>query len=76
MAELTEQEQIRRNSLNELKKLGINNLSAYVTVNNLFCFTKYSGIDPEVGSGTYTPAKDGANTPRSKSVTASLSFSF
>ena len=24
MAELTEQEQIRRNSLNELKKLGIN----------------------------------------------------
>ena len=61
---------------NKLKKLGINNLSAYVTVNNLFCFTKYSGIDPEVGSGTYTPAKDGANTPRSKSVTASLSFSF
>ena len=59
-----------------LKKLGLNALSAYVTMNNLFCWTKYSGIDPEIASGTYTPASDGATTPRSKSVTASLSFGF
>ncbi len=59
-----------------LKKYGVKKLSAYVTMNNLFCWTKYSGIDPEVNAGTYTPAKDTAKTPRSKSVTASLSFSF
>ncbi len=59
-----------------LKKYGINNLSAYVTMNNLFCWTNYSGIDPEISAGTYTPAIDSSNTPRSKSVTASLSFGF
>ena len=59
-----------------LKKYGLNTLSAYVTMNNLFCWTKYSGIDPEIAAGTYTPASDGATTPRSKSITASLSFGF
>ena len=59
-----------------VKKLGLNSLSAYVTLNNLFCWTKYTGIDPEVASGTYTPASDSATTPRSKSVTASLNFGF
>ena len=59
-----------------LKKYGLNSLSAYVTMNNLWCWTKYSGIDPEIGAGTYSPASDGATTPRSKSITASLSFGF
>ena len=59
-----------------IKKLGLNSLSAYVTMNNLFCWTKYTGIDPEIASGTYSPASDGATTPRSKSITASLSFGF
>ena len=59
-----------------IKKLGLNSLSAYVTMNNVFCWTKYTGIDPEIASGTYTPASDGATTPRSKSITASLSFGF
>ena len=61
---------------NKIKKLGLNTLSAYVTLNNIFCWTRYTGIDPEIASGTYTPASDGATTPRSKSVTASLSFGF
>ena len=60
----------------KLKKLGLSSLSAYVTMNNLFCLTKYTGIDPEISAGTYTPATDGATTPRSKSVTASLNFGF
>ena len=58
------------------KKLGLSSLSAYVTMNNLFCLTKYTGIDPEISAGTYTPATDKATTPRSKSVTASLNFGF
>ena len=60
----------------ELKKLGLNSLSAYITMNNLFCWTKYTGIDPEIASGAYSPASDTATTPRSKSVTASLNFGF
>ena len=60
----------------KVQKLGLNTLSAYVTMNNLFCWTKYTGIDPEVAGKTYQPTYDGATTPRSKSVTASLSFGF
>lgn len=59
-----------------LKKYGMNSLTAAVTVNNLFCWTKYTGIDPEMGAGTYTPAYDLTNTPKYKSVTASLTFGF
>lgn len=60
----------------QIKKWGLNSLSAYVTMNNLFCLTKYTGIDPEVAASTYAPAIDTSNTPKSKSVTASLSFGF
>ena len=59
-----------------IRKWGLNTLSAYVTMNNLFCWTRYTGIDPEVGASTYAPAIDSANTPRAKSVTASLSLGF
>lgn len=59
-----------------IKSWGLSNLSAYVTMNNLFCWTKYSGIDPEVGAGTFTPAVDSSKTPRSKSVTASITVGF
>ena len=59
-----------------LKKIGLSSLTAYVTMNNLFCLTKYTGIDPEIAAGTYTPAIDRSNTPRSKSVTASVNFGF
>ena len=59
-----------------IKKLGLNSLSAYVTMNNLFCWTKYSGIDPEISGATYSPTTDSATTPRSKSITASLNFGF
>ncbi len=59
-----------------VRKWGLNSLSAYVTMNNLFCWTKYTGIDPEIAASTYAPAIDTSNTPRAKSVTASLSFGF
>ncbi|EOZ97141.1 TonB-dependent receptor [Indibacter alkaliphilus LW1] len=37
------------------------NLNVYVTGNNLFVFTKYSGIDPEVNLGGLTPGFDNNN---------------
>ena len=59
-----------------LKKLGLNSLTGYVTMNNLLCMTNYSGIDPEISAGTYQPARDTANTPKNRSITASLSLGF
>ena len=59
-----------------IKKWGLQSLSAYVTMNRLFCWTKYSGIDPEIAASTYAPAIDKATSPVSRSVTASISVGF
>ncbi len=59
-----------------LKKLGLSQLSFYVSANNLFVLTKYSGADPEVGYGGYGPVVDGAQTPRAKSFTGGVTISF
>ncbi len=35
----------------------LNNLRLYVTGSNLFCITKYKGMDPETGDYNYPPVK-------------------
>lgn len=60
----------------QLKPLGINQLSFYVSMNNLFILTKYSGVDPELGYGGYSITFDDSQTPRSKSFTAGITLSF
>lgn len=60
----------------QLKKYGLNSLSAYLTMNRLFTFTKYSGIDPERTCGLYDPAVDRNGTPVDRSFTASISIGF
>ena len=59
-----------------LKKLGLSQLSLYVTANNLLCLTKYSGVDPEVGYGGYGMSVDNAQTPRAKSFTGGVTIAF
>ena len=59
-----------------LKKLGLQQVSLYVSANNLFCLTKYSGADPEVGYGGYGVVTDNAQTPRAKSFTGGVTISF
>ena len=59
-----------------LKKLGLTQLSLYLSANNLFCLTKYSGADPEVGYGSMGIVTDNAQTPRAKSFTAGLTIQF
>ena len=59
-----------------LKKLGLSQLKFYVSANNLFVLTKYSGADPEVGYGGYGPVTDNAQTPRAKSFTGGVTVSF
>lgn len=58
------------------KKIGLGNVSFNLNLNNVHCWTKYSGMDPEVGSGQGSVAMDNAQTPRSKQVTFGLSVQF
>ena len=59
-----------------IKRWGLTQLSFYVSANNLFCLTKYSGADPEVGYGSWGVVTDGAQTPRAKSFTGGITIQF
>jgi len=49
-------------------------VNVYLTFNNLYVFTKYTGVDPEVGYGGFGVSTDGSKTPRSKDFTLGLSI--
>ena len=59
-----------------VKSLGLSNLQAYASMNNLYVWTKYSGIDPEVSATGYYPARDQSKTPRSKQFTFTVNVGF
>ena len=59
-----------------LKSIGLKSLRANLTLNNLFCLTKYSGTDPEHPQGGYGAATDGGQTPISRSFTLGVNVSF
>jgi TonB-linked SusC/RagA family outer membrane protein len=56
--------------------LGVNRISLYLSANNPFVLTKYSGVDPDISSGGYSPAIDNAQTPRSRSYTLGITVEF
>ena len=61
-----------------VQKVGINKLRAYVTGTNLYTFTKYTGLDPEVStmSSYLTPGVDFGAYPRSRSVVFGVNVTF
>ncbi|MBT1698998.1 SusC/RagA family TonB-linked outer membrane protein [Fulvivirgaceae bacterium PWU4] len=62
-----------------IKKIGANTLGVYVTLENLFTFTQYTGQDPEVSykSGdAFSLGYDNALTPPLRSVTVGLAARF
>lgn len=59
-----------------IKKLGLNNLQLYFSMDNLYCWTKYSGVDPEVTISGWGLAADNSKTPRAKSFTANINIGF
>ena len=59
-----------------IKSLGLNQLQAYASLNNLYVWTKYSGVDPEVSPSGYGVASDNSQTPRSKQFTVTLNIGF
>ncbi|MBN2698748.1 MAG: SusC/RagA family TonB-linked outer membrane protein [Bacteroidales bacterium] len=60
----------------KLNKWNLEQLSFYLTINNLFVLTRYSGVDPEVGYGSLGVSTDNSSTPRSKDCTLGISVSF
>lgn len=59
-----------------VKPYGIKSLKVYGSANNIFCLSKYTGIDPEVGYGSWGVSSDNNKTPRSKSFNISLNLGF
>lgn len=72
----------------KLEKAGIHKLRVYVTGENLFIITKYSGLDPEIKIESYDPAQGKMNSllnpgidrydvyPRPRMVSVGLNLSF
>ena len=62
-----------------INKFNIQNLRIYVTGYNLYCFTSYSGADPEVDCCTSTPMTPGidfAAYPKSRSYVGGINLTF
>lgn len=59
-----------------VKRIGLQNVSMSLNVNNILVFTKYTGMDPEIGYGGTGVSMDNAQTPRAKQFTCSLSVTF
>ena len=59
-----------------IKSWGLSSLSVYLSANNLFCLTGYSGADPEVGYGGYGVVTDNAKTPPARSYTLGITVQF
>ena len=55
-----------------IKSIGLRDLKFYVSGNNLFCWTKYSGSDPEHSVSGWGVAVDDSQTPRAKSFTVGV----
>ena len=59
-----------------VKKIGLQSIRLSLSANNLFCWTKYTGVDPEVGYGAWGITYDNSKTPRAKSFTLSVNVGF
>lgn len=63
---------------NVLRKMHFDTMRVYVSADNLWTLTNYSGPDPEVStrSGVLTPGFDWSAYPRARTFTAGISFTF
>jgi TonB-linked SusC/RagA family outer membrane protein len=59
-----------------LNSIGVDKLRIYITGQNLFTFTKYTGYDPEVGGNISTRGLDKGNYPFVKSYLVGFNFNF
>ncbi|MFW5877576.1 MAG: SusC/RagA family TonB-linked outer membrane protein, partial [bacterium] len=64
---------------NAFNKLSISNTKVYLTGQNLYTFTSYSGFDPEIssnGQSAYFPGYDLGGYPRARTVLVGLTVTF
>ena len=59
-----------------LKPLGLSRLTMSLSGQNLLCWSKYSGTDPEHAPGAWGIAYDNEQTPKSKNVTLYIQVGF
>ena len=59
-----------------MKKCGFKTLNLSGSINNIFCFTKYTGVDPEVGVGGFGVATDNSKAPVAPNFQASINVGF
>jgi TonB-linked SusC/RagA family outer membrane protein len=62
-----------------LKKYSMKQMTVYLTFSNLFCFTKYQGLDPEVGVGSFNDrgiSYDNMSTPRPQEFLLGVNIGF
>ncbi len=60
----------------KLKKYGIRQLTLSASANNVWCWSKYTGVDPDVSPQGFSVCTDNSRTPRTKSFTCSANLSF
>ncbi len=60
----------------KLKPIGLRSLRLSLSAQNIFCLTKYTGVDPEVSYGAWGVCYDNSKTPRAKSFTFSVNVGF
>ena len=60
----------------KLKKYGIRQLTLSASANNVWCWSKYTGVDPDVSPQGFSVCTDNSRTPRTKSFTCSANISF
>jgi len=60
------------------KKLGVRSIRVYASAQNLYTWTKYSGLDPEVSvyQSALTPGSDYSSYPRARTITLGLNVNF
>lgn len=59
-----------------VEKLKLSQVNAYLTLNNLATWSKYTGVDPEIPPNEYGIAEDKSNTPRSQYFTLGITLGF
>lgn len=59
-----------------LKKVSLDRLSFYLTFNNVYVWTNYTGVDPEVAYGSLGVSTDNSRTPRTQDMTLGVSVGF
>ena len=59
---------------NLVKRFGLDKMNLYLTFENIFVLTKYTGVDPEVGYGSFGISEDKGQTPRAKNLTLGVTI--